>query len=151
MIVVKRQDALHQVPHPRLPIRDPESSEAVTCALLAAHSTIHNGRPATHSSRHQRPETRSPESEYRRDARRVEHLQTSMGCVRVRIRSRPRRLVITTLPMRRRRTGRYPGQNGTIHSEQTYFRCHRGHAIDSRHRSSHRCAASRACSHAAIA
>ena len=45
MIVVKRQDALHQVPHPRLPLRDPESSEAVTCALLAAHSTIHMAGP----------------------------------------------------------------------------------------------------------
>ena len=44
-----------------------------------------------------------PESEYRR---RVEHLQTSMGCVCVRIRSRPRRLVIRTLPMRWRQTGR---------------------------------------------
>ena len=39
-------------------------------------------------------------------ARRVGHIQTSMGCVRVRVRSRPRRLVITTFPMRRRRIGR---------------------------------------------
>ena len=72
-----------------------------------------HGRPATRSSCHPRPETRTPKSEYRCDARTVEHLQTSMGCVRVRIRSRPRRLVITILPMSRRRIGAIACSKGT--------------------------------------
>ena len=41
-----------------------------------------------------------------------------------------RRLDITTLPRRRRRIGRYPTQNGPIHSAQAYFRCHGRHEVD---------------------
>ena len=136
-------------PIPDCTYETPESSEAVTCALLAAHSTIHVAVAAgpRASVIIKGPQLERPK--VNRDARRVEHLQTSMGCVRVRLRSR--RLVITTVPLRRRRIGQYPAQNGPIHSEQAYFRCHGRHEVASLHRSSHRCDASRARSHAARA
>ena len=83
------QDALHQVPHPRMPLRDARMQWIRHLQPVSGPLDDTHGRSTTRSSCHPRAETRTPESEYRRDTRRVEHLQTSMGCVRVRIRSRP--------------------------------------------------------------
>ena len=126
------------MPNPRLPLRDAQLQRSRHMNPVSGPVDDTHGRPTTRISCHPRPETRTLESEYRHDARRVEHLQTSMGCVRVRIRSRPDALSSPLFQCAGDELGDSILKNGPIHSEQTYVRCHGRHKVANRRRSSYR-------------
>ena len=138
-------------PIPDCPYETPESSEAVTCALLAAHSTIHMAGPPRAAVVIKGPKLDRPQvnigvtlEEWNIFKRRWDVFVSASGLD-------PDASSSQLFQCAGDELGDSLLKTDPSIVKQAYFRCHGGHEIASRHRSSHRCDASRACSHAARA
>ena len=138
-------------PIPDCSYETPESSEAVTCALLAAHSTIHMTGPPRAAVVIKGPKLDRPKvnigvtlEEWNIFKRRWDVFVSGSGLDPDASSSQLFQCAGDELGDSLLKT------DPSIVSNPT-SRCHGGHEIASRHRSSHRCDASRACSHAARA
>ena len=135
-------------PIPDCPYETPESSEAVTCALLAAHSTIHMAGPPRAAVVMKGPKLDRPKvnigvtlEEWNIFKRRWDVFVSGSGLDPDASSSQLFQCAGDELG------------DSLLKTDPSIVncRCHGGHEIASCHRSSHRCDASRACSHAARA